>query len=155
MYADSDQLQHQFPDPMRCGVTNEKHVLHITRLSVALLSTKIDSFRYGDDASDQDLALLSNEIASYDRETIEDIFESLSWVCHNDTNGSFRIYAASIHFAGKFAQNCLVPGNATKLASICISGLVHSIGTCPPVVVTLTFISKWTRKITFLGKVTN
>jgi len=125
LYADSDHLQHQFPDPMRSGVTNEKNILHITRLSVALLSAKIDSFRYGADISDQDLALLSKEIGNYDRETIEDVFESLSRVCHNDSNGNFRIYAAGIHYA----ENCLGPSNSTKLASICISGLVHGIGT--------------------------
>jgi hypothetical protein len=76
---------------MRCGVTNEKQLQHITRLSDALLSPKLDSFRYGADASDQGLALLSNEIESYDREIIEDVFESLSRVCHNDANGNFSI----------------------------------------------------------------
>ena len=40
-------------------MTNDKNVLHTTRLSVALLSAKIDSFRYETDASDQDLALLT------------------------------------------------------------------------------------------------
>jgi hypothetical protein len=29
----------------------------------------------------------------------------------------------------RFAENCLGPGNSAKLASICISGLVHGIGT--------------------------
>ena len=75
--ADSEKLHHQFPDPKRCGVTNDKNVLHITRLSVALLSAKIYSFRYGTDASDQDLALLSNKNASHDLEIMEEVFASL------------------------------------------------------------------------------
>ena len=58
--AASDELSDQMPDVFRDGLTNEHHVQHMMRLSVAMRCAGIDSDRFGSDVSYESLAQLSD-----------------------------------------------------------------------------------------------
>ena len=58
--AASDELSDQMPDVLRDGLTNEHHVQHMMRLSVAMRCAGIDSDRFGSDAPYKSLAQLSD-----------------------------------------------------------------------------------------------
>ena len=98
--AVSDELSDQMPDVLRDGLTNEHHVQHMMRLSVAKRCAGIDSDRFGSDASYESLAQLSDATewwrptAPTAPESIEHLEQCLTRVCFNEANGNFRIYAA-------------------------------------------------------------
>ncbi len=108
--AASNELSDQMPDVLHDGLTNEHHVPHMTRLSVAMRCAGIDSDRFGYDASYESLVQLSDATewwkptAPTAPESIEHLEQCLTRVCFNEANGNFSIYAASFHYENMTSQ---------------------------------------------------